>query len=76
MKDSLTFGDVPERYLGLRVDQDGCVEEIFNGPGSIIWEAIKHRKRPKNFLYSITLPILRNLNKQVQEKDRIKRRAI
>lgn len=76
MKNSLTFGDVPDYYLGLRVDRDGGVEEIFNGPGPIIWESIKHRKRPRNFLYSITLPTLRNLNKLIQEKDRIKRRVI
>lgn len=76
MKNSLTFGDIPDYYLGLRVDQDGGFEEIFNGPGSIIWESIKHRKRPRNFLYSITLPVLRNLNKLIQEKDRIKRRVI
>ena len=75
MKNSLTFGDIPDYYLGIKVGGDGSVEEIFNGPGAIIWEAIKHRKRPKNFLYSIALATLRNLNAHVQEEDRIIRRV-
>lgn len=74
MKNALTFGDIPDYYLGLRVDRNGGFEEIFNGPGSIIWEAIKHRKRPKNYLYSISLSTLRQLNSRVSEKDKIKRR--
>ena len=74
MKNGLTFGDIPDYYLGLKVSQDGSVEEIYNGPGSIIWNAIKHRNRPRNYLYSIGLPTLKRLNKQVQENERIKRR--
>jgi hypothetical protein len=74
MKYSLTFGDVPDYYLGLKVDQNGNVEEIFNGPGSVIWDNIKHRKRPKNYLYSIRLSTLMCLNKQISDKDRIRKR--
>ena len=74
MKDSLGFGDIPEYYLGLRVDEKGEPEEIYNGPGKVIWEAIKNRKRPKNYLYNIRIKTLRELNKKVLNKDRIKKR--
>ena len=71
MKDKLNFGDVPDYYLGLKVDKDGNVEEIFNGPGSVIWDHIKHRKRPKNYMYSIGLSTLTRLNKQVPGSSKI-----
>lgn len=74
MKRALGFGDIPDFYLGIRVDEDGAVEELFNGPGSLIWEAIKHRKRPKNYLYTIPIIQLKELNKLVQEIDRIPKR--
>jgi hypothetical protein len=74
MKNTLGLGDIPDYYLGLKVDENGGVEEIFNGPGSIIWEAIKHRRRPKNHVYPIPLALLRTLNNQVEDKDRIRRR--
>jgi hypothetical protein len=74
MKNALTFGDIPEYYLGLKVDEDGSVSEVFNGPGHIIWEAIKHRKRPKTYLYSVGISQLKKLDNQVQEKGRIKKR--
>ena len=75
MKNSLTFGDIPKYYLGLRVDQNGDVDEIFNGPGGLIWKVIKNRKRSRYYLHSITINKLRELNEQVREKDRIKKRG-
>ena len=74
MKNSLTFGNVPDYYLGLRVDEYGNVEEIYNGPGLLVWEIVKNRKRPKNFLYSISVSSLRKQNIKVQEKDRISKK--
>lgn len=74
MKWALGFGDIPDFYLGIRVDEYGEVEELFNGPGSMIWEAIKHRKRPKNYLYTIPINQLKKLNTMVREIDRIPKR--
>ena len=76
MKGALTFGDIPDYYLGLKVDENGAVREIFNGPGKVVKEAIQHRKRPKNFLYSISLSRLEKLNARVSKEDRIPRRLI
>lgn len=75
MKHSLGFGDIPDYYIGIRISETGEVEEVFNGPGSIIWQAIKHRTRPRNFLFNVDLSILRRLNATVAPEDRIKKRV-
>ncbi len=74
MKRSLGFGDIPDYYLGLRVDEEGNAEEIYNGPGTLIWEEIKHLKRPKNFLIPVSINKLRKLNKEVPPHKKIKLR--
>lgn len=76
MKKTLGFGDIPDFYLGIRVDEHGAVEELFNGPGAILSEAIKHRKRPKNYLYNISINQLRELNKTVHPAERIPKRSL
>src|SRR5260370_30511781 len=43
-KDSLTFGTIPDYYLGFKLNEDGQFEEIFNGPGKLIYEHIQNRK--------------------------------
>lgn len=75
MKNTLTFGDTPEYYLGIKIERDGTVEEIFNGPGQVIKNMIIHRKRPKNYLFCISLSQLRSLNKNINDKDRIPKRG-
>jgi hypothetical protein len=74
MKKTLGFGDIPDYYLGIKVDENGKVEEIFNGPGLMIWNIIKHKKRPKNYFYSVNISRLKKLNSSVKNKDKIKRR--
>ncbi|MEP0861965.1 MAG: hypothetical protein HRF52_11070 [Ignavibacterium sp.] len=74
MKNSLTIGDLPEYYLGLRIDDNGNVEEIFNGPGRLVWDLVKHRKRPKSYLLSISISALRKLNATVSTKDKINKK--
>jgi hypothetical protein len=74
MKSALRLGNIADYYLGLRVDENGDVEEIFNGPGLMVWEAIKHRKPPKNHDYSVPLRLLKRLNEPVRKEDKIRRR--
>jgi len=77
MKESLGYGNnVPDYYLGLRIDQNGRAEEIYNGPGVIIWEHIKHRKPPKNHLFNISIRQLKALNKDIPSYERIKKKAV
>lgn len=77
MKTSLTFpaDHIPNYYLGVQVRTDGTFTEVFNGPGAIAWEAVKHRARPKTNLHSISIATLQKLQKKVPSKDGIRRRS-
>lgn len=73
MKNSLTFpvDHIPHYYIGIKIHPDGTYDEIFNGLGSVAWEAIKNRKPTKTNLHSITLSALTKLNENVSEQERI-----
>jgi hypothetical protein len=73
MQKSLTFpvDHIPHYYLGIRIHPDGTFDEVFNGPGSIAWEAIKNRAPTKTNLHSIPISTLTKLNKKVKLEDRI-----
>jgi hypothetical protein len=77
MQDSLTFpvDHIPDYYLGIKIHPDGTFTEIFNGPGSVAWEAVKNRKPTKTNLHSVSLNTLGQLNERVHQKDRIPRRT-
>lgn len=44
LKNSLTFKSTPDYHLGFKLFPNGQYEEVFNGPGRIIYERFKHRK--------------------------------
>ena len=77
MKSSLTFpvDHVPDYYLGIQIHSDGKFTEVFNGPGSIAAKAVKNRKPTKTNLHSIGINALKLLNENVEESDRIPKRA-
>lgn len=77
MQNSLTFpvDHIPHYYLGIKIHADGTFTEIFNGPGSVAWEAVKNRKPTKTNLHSVPINVLAGLNEKVRPKDRIPRRA-
>lgn len=77
MQNSLTFpGDhVPDYYLGVRIEHDGTLTEIFNGPGSVAYEAVKNRQPTKTNLHTVNINTLRRLNEEVRSKDKIPRRS-
>ena len=77
MKHSLIFptNNIPQYYLGLKINEDGNIETIFNGLASIIKKYLdKNRKKTKSGLYSISNKKLVELNNQVKEKDRLPER--
>jgi hypothetical protein len=43
LRDRLTFKTTPELMLGFKLYRDGRYEEVFNGPGKLIFEKYKHR---------------------------------
>jgi hypothetical protein len=79
MQNSLTFPSdfTPDYYLGIKVHQDGTVEEIYNGPGDRIKNEILNNRRsvPKNHLHSISIQRLQELNSQIPGAMKIERRA-
>lgn len=76
MQNGLTFPSdhVPNYYLGLKIHRDGRLEEIFNGPGALVWEIIKHRKPPKRHFHTVSLAILRRADGVVKSEDRIRKK--
>ncbi len=72
MKNSLTFPvDVPELYLGIKIDPDeGKFEVRFNGPGKIISKAINEHRLPKTNIPT-TSPELKRLYEEVTDEEKI-----
>lgn len=73
-KDSLTFRTTPDYYLGLKLFPDGRYEEIYNGPGRIIYQRYKDRKGIGDILLSFPNAELKKLSALVSPADRIKKR--
>ena len=73
MKESLTFpcDHVPDYFIGIKIDEKGNLEEIYNGPGKIIKTKIKNRRITKTNLHSISINALKILNEKVDIKERI-----
>ena len=74
-KDSLTFGSVPDYYLGFKLHKDGRHEEIFNGPGRVISDRYSSRKGIGHTLLSFPIAALRTLSEKVPNKERIRKRS-
>ena len=75
-KESLTFGSIPDYYLGFKLYPDGRHEEIFNGPGRLIAERYASRKGLGNTLLSFPIRELRKLSEQVADTERIPKRTL
>jgi len=73
-KDKLTFKTVPDYYLGFKLFQNGRYEEVYNGPGSIIFERYKHRKGIGDVLLSFPIEELKKLSFEIPNSERIKLR--
>lgn len=75
-KDRLTFKTVPDFYLGFRLFRDGRHEEIYNGPGDLIYKRYASRKGVGNILLSFPLSELRRLSATVGSEARIPRKQV
>jgi hypothetical protein len=73
-KNSLTFRTVPDYYLGFKLHPDGHHEEVFNGPGRIIYDRYVKRKGIGSKLLSFPVSELRKLSATVPEHERVPRR--
>lgn len=73
-KDSLTFKTTPDYYLGFKLYPDGRHEEVFNGPGQLIYDRFAHRKGIGVNLLSFPVSELKEISKKVTQNDRIPKR--
>jgi hypothetical protein len=74
-KESLTFRSVPDYYLGFKLYPDGRHEEIFNGPGKVIYDRYATRRGIGVALLSFPVAELRRLSEQVPSSERINKRG-
>lgn len=61
----------PDYLIVLLADEDGLFEEVYNGPGTKVWDLVKDRPKPSNGQYQIALGKLRELDAEVLEEDRV-----
>jgi hypothetical protein len=73
-KDQLTFKEVPDFYLGLKLYSDGNYEEIYNGPGRYIKEKYGHRKGVGKELLSFPISILKSISDKIPISEKISSR--
>ena len=73
-KDKLTIKEIPDYYLGFKINKDGTFEEIYNGPAKKIIEKFSTRSGFGNKLINLPNSILKKLSSEIEEKDRIKRK--
>lgn len=70
-RNTIGLSSEPKYLVVLRIDERGSFEEVFNGPGDIVWKLVKDKKLPKNSQHQISLSKLRTLNENVALEDRI-----
>ena len=70
-RNSVALNENPDYLIVLKIDGDGEISEVYNGPGQPVWDPFENRARPKNGQYQVSLAKLKALNKPVDEKDRI-----
>ena len=61
----------PEHLLVLKLDQLGGFEEVYNGPGDIVWKEFDGKPKPSNGQYRIALSRLSVLMEQVPSESRL-----
>ena len=72
-RESIQIGEPCEHLIALKLLPDGTASEIFNGPGSLVWDLVKDKPLPKNGLYAVRLNKLRSLMQSVPATQRISR---
>lgn len=72
---SLTFKSVPDLYLGFKLHPTGEYEEVFNGPGQLIFDRYSHRKGIGTSLLSFPVAALREMSAAVPSASRVSKRG-
>jgi hypothetical protein len=73
-QDHLTFTKAPELYLGLKLYRDGTYDQIFNGPGQLIYDRYAHRAHIGQKLLRFSITELKAIGQTVALEHRVPRR--
>ena len=73
-KDSLALRAQPDYLLGFKLFPNGTFEEVFNGPGEVVYAKYAHRKGIGETQISIPNSALRELSKSIPSSQKISRR--
>lgn len=70
---TVSLRSVPERLLVFRLHRDGSFDEIYNGPGILVWSLVQAKPRPINGQYKVSLTQLQKLMRNVPPEQRLPR---
>jgi hypothetical protein len=70
---SVAFRSQPQHTIIIKILRDGTFEEIYNGPGALVWEQFTGKRLPSNGQFQVSLNKLRQLNQTVAQADRVPR---
>ncbi|WP_350453836.1 DUF6998 domain-containing protein [Slackia heliotrinireducens] len=70
-RNSVGISSEPEHLIVLRINENGEFEEVFNGPGNIVWALFEGKPLPKNGQYQVSVGKLAKLNEAVADGDRV-----
>lgn len=70
---SVAFRSQPQNTIIIKIMPDGTFEEVYNGPGVLVWDQFKGKRMPRNGQFQISLNKLRQLNQRVAQEDRVPR---
>ncbi|WP_208601348.1 DUF6998 domain-containing protein [Phytopseudomonas flavescens] len=70
---SVAFRSLPQHTIIIRVFPDGKFEEIYNGPGALVWQQFEGKRIPGNGQFQVSLRKLRQLNQSIADADRVPR---
>lgn len=70
---SVAFRSQPQHAIVIKILRDGTFEEIYNGPGALVWEQFNGKRLPSNGQFQVSLNKLRQLNQRVAQADRLPR---
>lgn len=68
---SIGISSEPCCLLVFRIDDDGYLTEVYNGPGKPVWRLVSRQRRSKTGQYRVSLSRLEQLNREVLPEDRI-----
>ena len=68
---SVAFRSEPEHTIIIKILPDGTFDEVYNGPGRLVWQQFAGKKLPSNGQYQVSLTKLRVLNDQVVNADKL-----